>query len=184
MNKPIVIIGVVVLIIGVVLIAVGAVGVLRGLTVVNTFNEPQSGEYVSTELMINVTSDAAVTHAATNGGLISAQALNLVNSTNIGQYALPPHSNVAGTVTYTNLIGDYYYVAFASSQPSSKVVATPVHGGTMGSNSLALSGFLAVIVGIVVVVVGALKKSNRSKLQPKEEEVRKDSNVQNPATPK
>jgi hypothetical protein len=183
MNKPIVIIGGVVLIIGVVLIAVGAVGVLRGLTVVTTFNQPQSGEYVSTELMINVTSDAAVTHAAANGGLIPAMDLSLVNSTNFSQYALTPHSNVAGTVTYTNLMGGYYYIAFASSQPSSKIVATPVHGGTLGSSSVVLGGFLAVIVGIIVVVVGALKKSNRSKLQRKEEEERRNPNTQNPAAP-
>ena len=134
MNRPIVIIGVVVLVIGVVLVAVGAVGVLRGLTVITAFSEPHSGEYVSTELVLNATSAAAVTSAAANGGLIPAQDLNLVNSTNIGQYALTPHSNAAGTVTYTNLSGDYYYVAFASSQPSSKVVATPLHGGTIGSN--------------------------------------------------
>jgi len=181
MNKPIVIVGGVVLIIGVVLIAVGAVGILRGLTVITTFSEPQSGEYISSELMINVTSGAAVTHAAANGGLIPAQDLNLVNSTNIGQYALTPKLNVAGTQTYTNLTEDYYYVAFASSQPSSKIVATPLHGGTVGSSPLVLGGFLAVIVGIVVIVVGALKKSNRSKLQRKEEAERKNSNMQDPA---
>lgn len=178
MNRPIVVIGVVVLVIGVVLIAVGAVGVLRGLTVISTFSQPQSGEYVSTELVLNVTSGIAITSAATSGGLIHAQDLSLVNSTNIGQYAITPHSNVAGTVTYTNLLGDYYYIAFASSQPSSKVVATPLHGGTVASSPLALGGFLAVIAGIVVIVVGALKKSNRSKLQRKEE---RSSNMQNPA---
>ena len=159
MNKPIVIIGAVVLIIGVVLIAVGAVGVLRGLTVVTTFSQPQSGEYVSTELMFNTTSGIAVTSAAANGGLIRAQDLNLVNSTNIGQYALTPHSNVAGTSTYTNLTGDYYYVAFTSSQPSSKIVATPLHGGTVASSPLVLGGFLIVIIGIVVIVIGVRKKS-------------------------
>jgi uncharacterized membrane protein len=180
MNKPTVIIGTVVLIIGVVLIAVGAVGVLRGLTVITTFSEPQSGEYVSTELMLNATSGVAVTHATANGGLILAQYLNLVNSTNIGQYALPPHSNVAGTLTYTNLTGDYYYVAFASSQPSSKVVATPLHGGTLGSSPLVLGGFLAVIVGIVVIVLGVRMKS-RSKTERREEEERKNSNTQKPA---
>ncbi len=99
MNRPIVIIGVVVLIIGVILVAVGAVGVLRGLTIVTTFNQSQSGEYVSTELILNTTSGIAVTSAASNGGLIQAQDLNLVNSTNIDQYALTPHSNVAGTST-------------------------------------------------------------------------------------
>ena len=182
MNRPIVTTGVVVIIIGVVLIAVGAVGVLRGLTIISTFNEPQSGEYVSTELMLNSTSGIAITSAAANGGLIAAQDMNLVNSTNIGQYALTPHSSVGGTVTYTNLMGDYYYVAFASAQPSSKIVATPLHGGTMASSPLVLGGFLAVIVGIVVIVVGALRKSNRSKLQRNDEEERRNSNMQNPAT--
>ena len=159
MNRPIVIIGVVVLIAGVVLVAVGVVGVLRGLTVVTTFSEPHSGEYVSTELVVNSTSDAAVTSAAANGGLIPAQDLSLVNSTNIGQYALTPHSNAAGTVTYTNLSGDYYYVAFASSQPSSKVVATPTSGGTLGSNPLVLGGFVVFIIGVVVIVLGVRRKS-------------------------
>lgn len=180
MKKPIVIIGAVVLIIGVVLIAVGVVGVIRGLTVITTFSEPQSGEYVSTELMLNATSGVAVTSSAANGGLIPAQDLNLLNSTNIGQYALTPHSHVAGTLTYTNLAGDYYYVAFASSQPSSKIVSTPLHGGTVGSSPLVLGGFLVVIIGVVVIVLGVRMKS-RSKRERREEEERKNSNMQNPA---
>jgi hypothetical protein len=159
MNKPIVMFGVIILIIGVVLAAVGVVGVLRGLTVVSTFTEPQSGEYVSTELVINATSDAAVTSAPANGGLIPAQDLNLVNSSNISQYAIVPHSNTAGTVTYTNLLGSYYYVAFASSQPNSKIVATPANGGTVGSSPLALGGFVLFIVGIIVIVLGIRRKS-------------------------
>ena len=159
MNKPFVIIGVVVVIIGVVLIAVGAVGVLRGLTVISTFNQPHSGEYVSSELMLNSTSDIAVTSAAATGGLISASDLNLVNSTNIDQYALTPHSNVGGTQTFIDLTGNYYYVVFSSSQPSSKVVATPLHGGTIASSPLVLAGFIVVIIGIVVAVLGVRMKS-------------------------
>ena len=178
MNKPIVVIGGVVIIIGVVLIAVGAVGVLRGLTVITTFTQPQNGEYVSTELMLNTTSGIAVTSAAANGGLIPAQDRNLVNSTNIGHYALTPHSSVAGTVTYTDVTGNYYYVVFASSQPNSKVVVTPLHGGTLASSPLVLGGFLAIILGIVVIVVGALRKSGGSKSQRKEEGT---SNMQNPS---
>ncbi len=181
MNKPTVVIGTIVLIVGVVLIAVGAVGVLRGLTVITTFSEPQSGEYVSTELTLNVTSGVAVTHAAAKGGLVPAQDLNLVNSTDIAQYALSPHSNVAGTLTFTNLTGDYYYVAFASSQPSSKVVASPLHGGTLASSPLVLGGFLVVIIGVVVIVLGARMKSS-SKREQREVEERGNSNIQNPAT--
>ena len=180
MNKPIVIIGVVVIILGVVLIAVGAVGVLRWLTVVTTFSQPHSGEYVSTELMLNTTSGIAITSAAANGGLILAQNLNLVNSTNISQYALTPHSSVAGTVTYTDLMGNYYYVAFASSQPSSKIVATPLHGGTVASSPRGVAGFGAFIVGIIVAVLGW-----RMKRRPKKEltEERTNSSRQNPTAP-
>jgi hypothetical protein len=159
MHKPTVVIGGVVLIIGVVVIAVGAVGVLRGLTIITTFSEPQSGQYVSTELVLNVTSGAAVTSAAANGGLIPAQNLNLVNSTNIGQYALTPHSNVAGTVTYTDLKGDYYYVAFTSSQPGTRIVTTPLQGGTLGSSPLVLGGLIVIIIGVVVIVLGVRRKS-------------------------
>lgn len=159
MNRPTVMVGVAILIVGVVLVAVGAVGVLRGLTIVSTFSEPQSGEYVSTELVLNATSAIAVTSAATNGGLIPAQDLSLVSSSNLGQYALAPHSNVAGTVTYTNLTGNYYYVAFASAQPSSKIVVTPLHGGTLASSPLVLGGFVAIIAGIVVIVLGVRRKS-------------------------
>lgn len=162
MNKSIVAVGGIVLILGVAIIAVGAVGVLRGLTVINTFNQPQSGEYVSAELVLNATSGVAVTSAPANSGLISSQDLNLVNSTNIGQYALTPHSSAAGTLTYTNLVaGNYYFVAFVSSQPTSKIVATPLHGGTAGSSPLVLGGLVAVIAGIVVIVVGARKKSRQ-----------------------
>jgi multisubunit Na+/H+ antiporter MnhG subunit len=158
MARSIVVIGAVVLIVGVVIVAVGVVGVLRGLTVVNTFTQPQSGEYVSTELRLNATSDIAVTSAAANGGLIPAQDLSLVSSTNIGQYAIATHSSGAGTVTYTNLMGDYYYVAFATSQPSSKIVATPTNGGTVGSNPLVLGGFVVIIAGVVIMVLGRRMK--------------------------
>jgi hypothetical protein len=159
MNRSIVIVGVVVIIVGVVLFAVGVVGVLRGLTVVTNFSEPHSGEFVSTELILNTTSGIAVTSAPAIGGLIPSQDLNLVNSTNLGQYAVTPHSNTAGTVTYTNLQGDFYYVAFASSQPSSKIVATPLNGGTLGSNPLVLGGLVAFVAGVVVAVVGVRRKS-------------------------
>lgn len=158
MNRPTVIIGAVVLVIGIVLIVVGAVGVLRGLTVIDTFSEHQGGEYVCTELVLNATSGAAVTSAAPKGGLVPAQDLNLVNSSNIAQYAVAPHSNAGGTVTYTNLSGDYYYVAFASSQPDSRLVATPLHGGTIGSSPLVLGGLAIVIIGIIVVVLGVRRK--------------------------
>ena len=64
MNKRTVIIGGVVLIIGVALIVVGVVEVLGSTTIITTFNQPQNGEYVSTELILNSTSGVAVSSAA------------------------------------------------------------------------------------------------------------------------
>ena len=63
-NKRTVIIGGVVLIIGVALIVVGVVEVLGSTTIITTFNQPQNGEYVSTELILNSTSGVAVSSAA------------------------------------------------------------------------------------------------------------------------
>ncbi len=130
--------------------------------------------------MLNATSGIAITSAAANSGLIHAQDLNLVNSANIGQYALTPHSNVGGTLSYTDLTGNYYYVVFASSQPSSKIVATPMRGGTLASSPLVLGGFGVVIIGIAVIVIGVRRKSKPTR-ERREAEQRKDYNMQDTA---
>lgn len=164
MSKPTTVIGAVVLIAGVVLIAVGAAGALLSVTTISTFSQPQSGEYVSTQLMFNSTSSVAVSFAATNGGLIPAQDLNLVNSTNIGQYALTPHSVVNGAQVYNDLMGDYYYVAFGSTQPNTRIVYGQVNGVTSSFRILVLGGILAVIVGVLTIVLGRRRKG-----RPREE---------------
>jgi len=153
-----VVIGVVVLVIGLSLLAVGAFGALSNLTISKSFSEPHPGEYVSAEIVLNTTSALVITSPATNGGVIHAQNLDLVNSTNIGTYAIPINASGAGSNTYTRLTGDYYYVVFASTPPSTTIVATPLNSGIIRYGALVLLGFICIIAGVIVAVVGAIQK--------------------------
>jgi hypothetical protein len=158
MRRRTVVIGLVVLVIGVVLLAVGALGVLSNVTISRNFTQPHPGEYVSAEIMLNTTSGVAVSSPAAVGGLIPAQDLNLVNSGNIGTYAVPINATSLGTDTYRELVGDYYYVAFASTQPSTTIVATPRGSALVGFGALVLVGLACTVAGIIVAIVGAIQK--------------------------
>lgn len=162
MNTRTVMIGVVILVVGVALIAVGALGALQNTKIITTFSESHTGEYVSTELVLNTTSVVAVSSAAAVGGIIPAQDLNFANSTNISQYEISYSTSVGGTQTYRQLQGDYYYVAFSSSQPSTRIVVASSHSGALGFGALVLVGFVCIIAGIVVSVIGLRKKSNKN----------------------
>jgi hypothetical protein len=159
-----VVIGIVILAVGIALIAAGAFGALQSTTIITTFNEIHSDQYVSSELVLNSTSAVVVSSAAATGGLIYAQDLDLVNSTNISQYAIPYNSSVVSdTLTYKSLTGNYYYVAFSTSVPSTKIVATAIHSGASRFGALIIGGFVFVIAGIVVAVIGALRKRKPKK---------------------
>ncbi len=154
-----VVIGVVVLVVGLALLAVGVIGALNTLTISKSFTEPHSGEYVSAEIVLNTTSALVITSPSANGGLIHAQDLGLVNSTNIGTYAIPINASASGSDTYTRLTGDYFYVSFAPSPPSTTIVATPLNSGIVRYGVLVLLGFLCIVAGIIVVIIGVVQKS-------------------------
>jgi len=153
-----VIVGAIILVIGVGLIGAGALEALRSVTISTTFTQPHPGEYVSSEIVLNTTSAIVVASPASAGGIIPAKDLNLVNSTNLGSYVLPVNSTAAGSDTYAGLVGDYYYVVFASAQPTTTVVATPLNLSAIGFGLLVLLGILCAIVGIVVVIIGVVQK--------------------------
>ncbi|MDG6898807.1 MAG: hypothetical protein JRN24_03610, partial [Nitrososphaerota archaeon] len=117
------------------------------------------GEYVSAEIRLNSSSGLVVASPSATGGIIHAQDLGLVNSTNLGTYAVPYNSSAAGSDIYSALLGDYYYVAFSAAQPATTIVATPAHGSLASYGLLVLAGIVLAIAGFVVVVVGALQKS-------------------------
>ena len=164
-----VIIGVVLLFLGIVLFVAGTFSVLGSTKIISTFNQPATGEYVSTELLINSTSTVVVSSPSSSGGLIPGQDLASVNSSDsIGLYSLTPKSTAEGVETYTNLAGDYYYVVFSATAPSSRIVISGGHlSSTIGAGLLVLGGIAFFIIGIIVAILGVvLKKRPVAPLPP------------------
>ena len=161
MNSRIMAVGVIVLVVGIALLIGGAVGALGSITINTTFSEPHPGEYLSAEIVLNTTSTLVVTSPAAVGGIIPAQSMNSVNSSNISTSAIPYNSTAAGSDVYKSISGDYYYVAFASTQPGTRIVATALHSGAAKFGLLALLGIVCIIGGIIVAVVGTIKKGNK-----------------------
>lgn len=163
MKTRTVVIGLVVLAVGASLFIGGAIGALGSISISTTFTQQRSGEYVSAEIVLNTTSGLAVASPSATGGIIPAQDLGQVNSTNLGSYAVPYSSSAAGTEVYRALVGDYYYVAFTSSQPDTTIVATPAKGSVASYGLLVLAGIALVIAGIVIAIIGAFQKSRNPK---------------------
>jgi len=154
-----VVIGVILLVVGIALFGGGALGALGSITINRTFTQPHAGEYVSAEIILNATSGLVVSSPAVAGGVIHAQDLNLVNSTNISSYAIPYNSTGVGSDIYRSLSGSFYYVAFSSTQPNTTVVATPLKSSLIGYGLLILLGIVCAIAGIIVAIVGVLQKT-------------------------
>jgi hypothetical protein len=166
MRKRTVIIGLIVLVIGIALVAGGVVG-LKGTTgTISTFTQPRTGEYVSSELVLNSTAVVVVRPSSSTGGLVPAQSLGDVNSTSLATYALPASSTAGGSATYTKVQGDYYYVIFTSSQPTTNIVVAGDLARTVESGVLVLLGGVLFLAGLIVTIIGAIRKSNKPKQPP------------------
>ena len=166
MRKRTVIIGLIILVIGIALVAGGVVGLKGTTSTISTFTQPQTGEYVSSEVVLNSTAVVVVRPSSSTGGLIPAQALSDVNSTSLATYALPASSTAGGSATYVGVQGDYYYVIFTSSQPATNIVITGDLAKTVESGILVLLGGILFLVGLIVTIIGAIRKSNKPKQPP------------------
>jgi hypothetical protein len=154
-------VGVVVLVVGLGLLAVGGTETVGSLTIIKTFNEQHPGEYVSPEIDLNTTSVIEVQSPGAVSGVVHAQDLDSVNSTNLASYALKPNATVVRTQQFRGITGDYYYVAFSSTPPSgTHVVVTPLRSGVIRFVALILVGLVCVVAGIVVAVIG-LRRDTR-----------------------
>ena len=153
-----VLIGMVGIVLGIVLLVGGAIGALGSLTIKTSFTQPHPGEYLSGEIILNTTSTLVVSSPAASGGVVPAQDLSLVNSTNVNIYAVSYSASGAGSFIYKSLSGDYYYVAFSPTQPDTKIAATPQGSSVAAFGALALLGIVLVIAGIVVAVFGLRQK--------------------------
>ena len=155
MRTRMLIIGIVLLIIGIGFLASGAIGLRGSTNTIKVFNQPNPGEYASSEILLNASSTIIVRSPPTVGGLVPAQDLTLVNSTNISSYALSSSSSVSGTEAYTSITGNYYYVIFSSTQPNTRLAIT---SGSLGTTAalglLTLAGIVFIIIGIILAILG------------------------------
>lgn len=161
MNTRLLIAGIIVLVVGVALVGGGEAGLLTSTSVYRTFNQLGTGEFVSAEIVLNGTSLVDVRSPASDGGLIPATELAAVTPSNIASYAVPANSSVAGTDVYSSLRGGYFYVDFSRTSPSTSVVVALRSAATTGYGLLVLAGFVCAIVGIVLAVLGAIRKGSK-----------------------
>lgn len=162
-------IGLIVLVVGIALAVVGGYSLRNSTTTITTFTQPTAGEYVSAELVLNDTV-VVVRSPASVGGMVPVQDVGAVTSTNIESYAVPYNSTAASTETYLGLQGDFNYVVFASTQPTTKIVETGTLSGTISSALLVLAGFVLAVAGIAVALVGLLRKNPAKKVAIPDEE--------------
>jgi len=161
-------IGLIVLAVGIALAVVGGYTLRNASTTITSFTQPNNGEYVSAELILN-DSVVVVRSPPSVGGMIPAQDVSEVTSTNIGSYAVAYNSTAASSVTYLGLRGDFNYVVFSSGQPATKIVVTGTLLGTITSGLLVLIGIICVIAGAVVTIVGAVRKNPAKKATSEDE---------------
>ena len=166
MRTRTVIIGLIILVIGIAFAAGGVAGLKGTTSTMSTFTQPQTGEYVSSEVVLNSTGVVVVRPSSSTGGLVPAQALSDVNSTSLATYARPANSTAAGSATYVGVQGGYYYVIFTSSPPTTKIVITGAFARTAESGILVLLGGILFLAGLIVTIIGAIRKSDKPKQQP------------------
>jgi len=174
-------IGLIVLVVGIALAAVGGYSLKNSTMSITSFTQPAAGEYVSAELVLN-DSVVVVRSPASTGGMVPAQDVNAVNSTNIDSYAVASNSTAASSETYLGLRGDFNYVAFSSAQPTTTIVVTGTLSGTIASGLLVLAGIVCAIAGIIVAIVGALRKNLAKKATNSDDEYyqKRESTPQSP----
>jgi uncharacterized membrane protein YidH (DUF202 family) len=102
--------------------------------------------------------------------MVPSQDISAVTSTNIGSYAVAYNSTAASSETYLGLRGDFNYVVFSSVQPTAKIEVTGTLSETVTLGLLVLGGIVLVIAGIIVAVVGAVRRNPAKKSTISEDE--------------
>lgn len=155
-------IGLIILVVGVALAAVGGYSLRNASTTETTFTQSATGEYVSANFVLN-DSVVVVRSPPAVGGMVPSDDVAAVNSNDIGSYAVSPNSTSASSETYLGLRGDFNYVVFSSAQPTTKIVVTGTLLGTITLGLLVVVGIVLAIAGIVVIIVGAVRKNPAKK---------------------
>lgn len=162
-------IGLIILLVGIALAGVGGYSLKSKTTRVTSFTQPAAGEYVSSELVLN-NNVVVVRSPATIGGIVPSQDVSAVSSSNIDSYVVAYNSTAASSETYLGLRGDFNYVAFSSSQPTTKITITGTLSETIAFGLLVLGGIVLVVAGIIVAILGAVRKNPAKKVTVSEDE--------------
>jgi len=119
---------------------------------------------------LNSSSSIIVRSPPTVGGLVPAQDITLVNSTNIDSYALSISTSLAGNETYTSITGNYYYVIFSSTQPNTRLaIANASFATTAAFGLISLASIVCVFIGIILALAGACLKNKNQRENDKYE---------------
>jgi len=174
-------IGLIILVVGIALAGVGGYSLKNATTTITSFTQPTAGEYISAELVLN-NSVVVVRSPASVGGMVPTQDISALNSTNIDSYAVAYNSTAASSETYLGLKGDFNYVVFSSVQPTTKIVVTGTLSETVSLGLLVLAGIVCAIAGIIVAIVGALRKNPAKKVTNSDDAyyAKRDSSPQSP----
>ena len=162
-------IGLIILIVGIALATVGGYSLRSTTKTITSFTEPSAGEYVSAKLVLN-DSIVVVRPPAKVGGMVPAQDVSKLNSTDVGTYTVPYNSSAASSETYIGLQGNFNYIIFSSAQPTTKIVVTGTFLETITLGLLVLAGIVCAIVGIIITVIGALRGNPTKKATISESE--------------
>ncbi len=162
MRTRTLVIGLIIIVFGIALAAGGGYSLKSRTRSITSFTQPAVGEYVSAELVLS-NNVVVVRSPASVGGMVPSQDISAVNSTNIGSYAVAYNSTAASSETYLGLRGDFNYVVFSLVQPTTKIEVTGTLSETITLGLLVLGGIVCVIAGIVVAIVGAVRKNPAKK---------------------
>lgn len=177
-------VGVIVMIFGSVFLGSAAYSFSSEIKGGSGFHQVSANEYVSANLTMNNDTVLFVLYFNTSESayLVPSSYLDLVNSTNIGNYAVThapgneynlSNFNIeAGpnATLYANISGQYNIVTFYGSSPQVKYI---INHGAFGIQGMASSivgavlGGLMLIVGIVLAIVGVIRR-NREKKEDEE----------------
>lgn len=157
MRRKLALTGLVVFVVGVVVLIVGVLGTEGALHPVSGFHQLAPGEYVSQELNLTASATVTLRNPPTTMGLVTAQNLSVVNSTNLATTGVRALGTTSGTVAYLVSAGSYYVVYFGTSAPSTLVIY--LYTGQAAAYGLAtLAGLAMAVAGGIVGLVGVFTR--------------------------
>ena len=160
MRKNLLYLGLILLVIGVVISGIATVEAGGRTEIVETsLKISPSGVYYSNELTVGSNSSVIVTGNTTTY-LIPSQDLNMVNSTNVENYAIHPTTPSGNSILYDGLSGTYYLVAFSQHPP---LITYAVLGSNLSQLAvyglLIIAGAAIAVIGVILAILGAIMRS-------------------------